>query len=128
MSGAAADHEGAWLSGTAPAWLLPYWRFAAETVFACAAEPDFGCAIDRGTLDDDVGFRPLYVVNHFLTDPVPNPVLAKRANRRESLNAHARACVAHAGRVPNVLVVDYWSVGSVVGIVDELNGVGGAAT
>ena len=124
--GAQAAYESAWRGGAAPAWLLPYFRFAAETPFACSAESDFGCAADRGALDSGAAFRPLYVVNHFLTDPVPNPVLAKRANRRESLEAHARACVAHAGRAPNVLNVDYWSVGSVVDVVGELNGVGSA--
>ena len=74
-------------------------------------------------LDSGAAFRPLYVVNHFLTDPVPNPVLAKRANRREPRGA--RGARASRSR-PRPHGSTLRSVGSVVDVVGELHRVGSA--
>ena len=53
-----------------------------------------------------------------------NPISSKQANQYDSLWAHAEACIELQGRVPNLLAVDYWSVGSLIEVVNRINGVG----
>jgi hypothetical protein len=51
----------------------------------------------------------------------PNLPLVKRA----FLLARARQCVAQRGRIPNLILADYYNRGDVVGAAAELNGVAG---
>ena len=51
----------------------------------------------------------------------PNLPLVKRA----FILARARQCIAQRGRIPNLILTDYYNRGNVVGAVAELNGVAG---
>ena len=53
--------------------------------------------------------------------PQPNMPLQQRA----FILHRARQCVAERGRIPNLILTDYYNRGGVIGAVDQLNGVSG---
>jgi hypothetical protein len=60
-------------------------------------------------------------INHFLTAPIGMEVLAQEANTLEVLQSHITDCIAAAGRKPNQVIVDFYSTGALLDVVDELN-------
>ena len=78
---------------------------------------DFSCAQNRGPAD-----APLRLLNHWL-GALPSPALGEEANRYETLQARAEACAAEWGRPPTIVAVDFYDLGAVFDVVDELNGV-----
>jgi hypothetical protein len=78
------------------------------------------CRRNRGPAD-----APLFLVNHWIdTSPAPRPSNAERVNAREPLLRRARECGELRDRHVNLLAVDFWRTGDVLGVADELNGVG----
>jgi len=63
----------------------------------------------------------LYILNHFLTNPVPGPMFAKQMNIKELILKRSTVCAKEMGHVVNFLAVDYWSIGSVYEAVIKLN-------
>ena len=61
-------------------------------------------------------------MNHFLSTPVANPVLAAEANEWGILRYRALKCEQYWGaHAVNFPTVDFWSVGDVVGTAMYLN-------
>jgi len=78
------------------------------------------CRENRGPAD-----APLFLVNHWIdTSPAPRPSNAAKVNARRPLLRRARECERLRGRMPNMLAVDFWRTGDVIGVADELNGLG----
>jgi len=77
----------------------------------------------------------LFLMNHWVngtldnSNPVmPDPEVAKVLNAKDVLVSRARACEARRGKLPNIVAVDDFGDGDLLGAVDELNGVGPEVT
>jgi hypothetical protein len=106
-----SDHEG----GERP-WLLPTWEHAWETHWSAETLEDFDCEPNRGEPDN-----ALFILNHFLTDPVSLPQLAAEANQASVLQQRAFDCWEQSGRMPNFVAVDFYATGDLLEVVAALN-------
>lgn len=107
-------HEG---GGTEPAWYMDgYASYVWDTDYRATTVDDFGCDLLRGSPSN-----ALFLVNHFLTAPLPLPSLATEANERSVLRDRVTRCESEAGRIVNWLAVDFYEIGSLLEVVDELN-------
>lgn len=80
------------------------------------------CAENRGPAD-----APLFLVNHWIdTSPAPRPSNAAKVNAREPLLRRARECGRLRDQRVNLLAIDFFKTGDVIGVADDLNGVAGA--
>ena len=84
-----------------------------------AAGRDAICNSDCGTKD-----APLFLLNHGVnTPPAPRASLDAKVNASAPLLERARACQRIRGRLPNLVAVNFYRRGDVLGVVDRLNGV-----
>jgi hypothetical protein len=68
---------------------------------------------------------PLFLLNNWVdTSPVPRPSLATTVNARSALLARAETCMRIRDRLPNLVAVDFYRRGNLVGVVNTLNGHG----
>jgi hypothetical protein len=68
----------------------------------------------------------LFLLNHWVdTSPTPRPSLATVVNARSALLERARTCQRIRGHLPNLVAVDFYRRGDLLGVVNTLNGVGG---
>ena len=56
-----------------------------------------------------------------LTDPIASPSLADQVNHDPGLTERLLACEAENGHIPNIVSVDFYSVGDTVTAVRALN-------
>jgi hypothetical protein len=78
------------------------------------------CAENRGPAD-----APLFLINHWIdTSPAPRPSNAAKVNAHGPLLRRARECERLRDHRANLLAVDFFETGDVIGVADELNGVG----
>ena len=102
-------------AGGAPWYRLAY-DFFQETGFDFKRPEDMDCAPNRG----DAG-NPLFLINNWInTDPAALPSNAKKVNDRAFLLDRARRCERRRGAMPNVLAVDFYGEGDVLGVAEEL--------
>jgi hypothetical protein len=90
--------------------------FAFENPYAAWQDTDFPCGVNRGRASNG-----LFVLNHFISDPLPDREAAARVNRGAPLWAHAVRCARELGRVPNFVTVDHYDEGDVMAVVRRLN-------
>ncbi|MSP93440.1 MAG: hypothetical protein EXR79_16875 [Myxococcales bacterium] len=102
--------------GKAP-WNHAYEKLAWDTPYAYKTKDDFTCQPLRGQKTN-----PLFVLNHFLTNPVAAKKYAEDVNRQEVLGPRAQKCWTESGRLPNLIAVDFVDVGAAVAVARELNG------
>jgi hypothetical protein len=102
--------------GGDPQWYHPMWEWWWDNPYAAEVPSDFSCDPYRGSQDN-----PLMALNHFLTAPIGMESLAEEANTSEGLQAHISECTAAAGHKPNLVMVDFYSVGDLIAVVDALN-------
>ncbi|MFH2007597.1 MAG: hypothetical protein ABI333_13510 [bacterium] len=107
------DHEG----GT-PDWYLPVWDHCFETHYHFESAAELSCDVNRGD-----PANALFILNHFLTNPVAHPSFAEELNVNPLLLERARSCEAVYGHLPNFVTVDFYSIGALFAVVDALNGV-----
>ena len=100
-------------------WHHYVWDYAWETPYSYSATSEFTCAKNRGTPG-----APLYILNHFLTDTFGSLALAQKANKDPLFTDRALQCQSEAGQVPNFVTVDFYNVGPLFHVTDELNGIG----
>ncbi len=68
---------------------------------------------------------PLFLVNNWVdTSPVPRASMAAEVNARSTLLRRAETCQRIRDRLPNLVAVDFYRRGDVLGVVRALNGVG----
>lgn len=101
--------------GDAP-WFLHVWTHAVETHWSARTPDDLDCAPNRGDPDN-----ALFILNHFLTDPLGTPELAAQVNFDPFLIDRARECRDAMARQPNFVTVDFCDVGDVFDAVATLN-------
>lgn len=99
---------------------LPWHHHAYDYVwdndYSAQTAEDFDCEVLRGSIDNDV-----FVLNHFITNPVAMRSLAEPVNY-EVLREHALRCREETGRLPNLVTVDFYDASDLFAVVDELNG------
>jgi hypothetical protein len=100
-----------------PAWYHHVWDIAWDTPYTFAKKEDFTCAPNRGTKGND-----LFLMNHWLSDPLSTPARAEVANEYSLLSSRAKQCQMEGGQIPNFVAVDFYDIGAVFQVVDELNG------
>jgi hypothetical protein len=115
-------------AGTVPWYRLAYAKALQETPFkfktaAALTEQSrlqSSCRANRGPAS-----APLLLLNHWVdTSPAPRPSQATIVNERAALLARARACERIRHRLPNLVAVDFYRRGDVLGVVNTLNSVG----
>ena len=115
-------------AGGAP-WYRPAYRsLVMETPYHFSRVPQLtspgkraaSCAPNRGPKRD----APLFLVNNWVTTtPTPRPGDAAKVNALGPLLARLRACERLRGHIPNLVGVNFYRRGDVLGAVDALNGV-----
>lgn len=99
-------------------WHLYVWSHAWETHFSNATAFDFSCVINRGSMSNS-----LFILNHFLTNPLASPGLANLVNHNPLFIDRSLQCQSEGGQLPNFVTVDFYDIGDVFDVVDQLNGV-----
>ena len=107
-----SNHDGGQING-----YMSQWEHWLDNPYSAQDISDFACIPDRG----DQSSATLYNVNHFLTNPIALESLAQEANTKEILHAHLERCKEETGLTPNQLLVDFYSIGSVLEVVREEN-------
>lgn len=65
--------------------------------------------------------QSLYMMQHFILNPYPMEIYAKKANAKRMVYNRAIQCWRETGQRPNIILVDFSTVGGVVEAVAELN-------
>jgi hypothetical protein len=95
-------------------------RFRTAAALTEESQVAASCRPNRGQAS-----APLFLLNHWVdTTPAPRPSLAAIVNERAVLLGRARRCERIRHRLPNLVAVDFYRRGGLLGVVDELNGVG----
>ena len=77
------------------------------------------CKPNRGSSSN-----PLFLLNNWIdTSPAPKPSNAEQVNAYRALLDRARKCERRRGQIPNLVAVDFYGVGDLMRVVDQLNGV-----
>jgi hypothetical protein len=100
-----------------PAWYHHMWDLVWDTPYAFRSEAEFSCRLNRGAADN-----ALFLLNHWIENPVPDPRLSAIANARETLLGRARRCQSESGQLPNFVAVNHYSSGALFEVVRTLNG------
>jgi hypothetical protein len=80
-------------------------------------EPPRSCRPNRGSPNN-----PLFLLNHWIERVNPSPGLAAKVNDRDLLVRRGRRCARKRGLLPNIVAVDFYDEGDLLGAVDVLNG------
>ncbi|MEO1267932.1 MAG: hypothetical protein AAFX99_07520 [Myxococcota bacterium] len=98
-------------------WYHYVWDYAWETHFSNQSAADMTCNPNRGNPN-----HALFILNHFLTNLVPSPLLADEVNHNPFFLDRARACERDAEQLPNFITVDFYTWGDLMEVVRVLNG------
>ncbi len=99
------------------AWYHPAWSLVFDTPYSFAKQEEFSCALNRGKRSNG-----LFLLNHWILDPIANPARAAEVNAESVLLSRAQKCAMEAGKTPNFVGVDYYELGDVLTVVRKLNG------
>jgi hypothetical protein len=98
----------------------PY-RFRTTAALTDPSEVADSCRPNRGPSS-----APLFLLNNWVdTTPIPRASNAAVVNARSALLTRSRTCERIRHRLPNLVAVDFFRRGDVLGVVNALNGVGG---
>jgi hypothetical protein len=105
-------------------WLQPTYATFQETPFTFESIDGFNCKPDRGKKAN-----PLFLINHWLRpDGPPDPQAASKVNSRRVLGERFRKCAARRGLLPNVVAVDFTTIGDLQKSVNRFNAAVATAT
>ncbi len=97
---------------------LDQWEHWIDNPYSAQSIEDFSCDEDRGNSET----ATLFIVNHFITNPISDIEDSRMANDYDVLSQHVSRCWETTGRFPNQVLVDFYSQGDVIQVVNELNG------
>lgn len=105
--------------GPPPAWFHHVWDLTWDTPYTFHSIEEFTCALNRGSVDND-----LFLVNHWVSTALDTPSEpdAATANAYDVLHGRATQCQREAGQLPNFLAVDFYDQGDLFAVVAALNG------
>lgn len=111
--------------GTGPLRETPY-SFENDPALLTSSDLlDESCRSGRG--EAAATADSLFLMNHWISTTgssfEPDIAYAKDVNRKEVLVDRARACEQRRGFLPNILAVDFFGTGDVIGAANQLNGV-----
>jgi hypothetical protein len=89
-----------------------------DTNYSVATPDGFDCGLNRGK--DTAG---ILLLNHWIEKLSPDRADAATVNTQDSILKHAELCQAVRKRKPNLIAVDFYSIGELLQAVDKLNGV-----
>jgi hypothetical protein len=98
-------------------WHHYVWDYASETPYSFETPEQLSCAPNRGNPS-----RPLFILNHFLTQILGSPQLASQINYNPLFIERALACQTARSRLPNFVTVDFYDIGDVFPVTAALNG------
>ncbi len=98
-------------------WHLHVWDYAWETHFSNRTADDFSCDPNRGSTSSG-----LFILNHFLTQTIPDPEFAEEVNVNPLFIDRATECMTVHDQLPNFVTVDFYDIGDTFAVVDALNG------
>jgi hypothetical protein len=100
-------------------WLHPAFNGAImETPYTFHAPAEFTCRENRGG-----STALLFQINHWIeSTPAPKPSNAAIVNRHDVLITRANQCLTERKHLPNIIAVDFYKVGDIMGVVRRLNG------
>jgi hypothetical protein len=100
-------------------WYHQAFEYIQETPYKFHKPEDFSCQQNRGDKS-----APLFMINHWIeTSPAPLPSNAEIVNAYDFLLARARRCQKERRHLPNLIAVDFYRTGDVVGVARTLNGI-----
>ena len=108
-------------SSPCPPGLHHWFTFAAGTEWefgsvANVEDIDYSCPFTRSVS----GARTFFYLHVYVT--LPSQSASQQLNGREFLEQHIQECAAkNNGLVANVVLVDFWSTGDLVGVVQDHN-------
>jgi len=102
--------------GSAP-WNHPVWDHCWETHWHWEDPAEMNCDPNRGD-----PAHSLFILNHFITDPIASEEDATQVNQEDFLWERAKDCQEESGQIPNFVTVDFYSVGGAQNVVNRLNG------
>jgi hypothetical protein len=98
-------------------WLHPAFESMQETPYSFHKPEDFSCRPNRGGTSGS-----LFQINHWIeTTPAPQPTNAEIVNAYDILLRRASECQRVRKHLPNVIAVDFYDIGDVVGVARTLN-------
>jgi hypothetical protein len=100
-----------------PAWYQNIWDLASDTPYSFKSAQEFSCALNRGARDND-----LFLLNHWVENPLPSPILSASVNTSSVLLGRARDCQTERGKLPNFVAVNHYATGDLFPVVRQLNG------
>lgn len=103
--------------GGTPPYLMPaYEGNLWDTPYSFAKQEDFSCALGRG-----IANSPLFLVNHWLSNPLSSIDYARQVNVSALLGKRIDDCTKAAGRKPTFVSVDFYDVGDLLSVVKTTN-------
>ncbi len=105
-------------AGTELDWYLQAFDVTEEMRFRNESPDDFPFTPDRGGTG-----QPFFQLNHWIQEPQPTPSNAEIVNARDFMLPRAERCERERDTDVSILAVNFWGVGDLVEVVDELNGV-----
>jgi len=108
-------------SGDVP-WHMVQWDHWLDTPYGHESVEALGdtkasCDLERGNPDT----ASLFNINHFITAPVASATQAALANEEDPMAERVHACEAQTGRPVNQVLVDFFDLGGVLAVTDEVN-------
>ena len=103
-------------AGPPPAWYHHLWDLASDTPYTFRNEQEFSCRLNRGMSSND-----LFLMNHWVENPLPNPTLSRSANASNVLLTRAQTCQMETGKLPNFVAVNHYATGDLFAVVRQLN-------
>ena len=106
-------------TGPPPAWYHHAWDLFQDTHYAFTGVDVIHCDPNRGNPDN-----PLFLMNHWVDGflGLPLEMDAEVANQSEVLLEQVDRCFEERGVMPNLVAVDFYAVGDLFEVVDQLNG------
>jgi hypothetical protein len=99
-------------------WYLEQFAYGFQNDYAAESAADFTCEADRGEESNS-----LFIMNHFLTRIFGQEELAAMVNPYDVLAPRVAQCWTETGKRPNFVTVDFYEIGDLLRVVDEMNGV-----
>jgi hypothetical protein len=106
------------VSGDYP-WNPSQFTWTQDTPLKAVKPSEFTCKLYRG-----YSTNPLLAMNNWADIFPPRPSPNVPLVQKDFIIKRAHECVTERGKIPNLVMTDYYNRGDVIGAVAELNGVG----
>lgn len=104
--------------GDGPDWYPPFYGDVGfDTPYGFRTKDEFSCDLLRGD-----AANPLFLMNHWISNPLPTPDGASEVNTAAFLGDRVADCTERWGRPPNLVAVDFYDRGDLFEVVRAANG------